>query len=60
MTQTISRRDLDFLLYEMLDAEGLCERPRFAEHGRDVFDPMLDAAESIASDHFATCAQAGD
>ena len=60
MSQTISRRDLEFLLYEMLDVERLCERDYFAEHGRDVFGPMLDTAELIARDHFAACAEAGD
>lgn len=60
MTATISRRDLDFLLYELLNVEQLCEREYFAEHGRDVFGPMLDTAEDIARDHFQTCAEAGD
>ena len=60
MTQTIHRRDLDFLLYEVLDVEKLCKREHFAEHGRDVFDPMLDLAQEIAREHFLACAQAGD
>ena len=60
MPQTISRRDLNFLLYEMLDVEKLCEREYFSEHGRDVFGPMLDTAENIARDHFQPCAETGD
>ena len=60
MTEIISRRDIDFLLYEMLDVEKLCDREYFAEHGRDVFGPMLDTAEDIAQDHFAACAELGD
>ena len=60
MSQTISRRDLDFLIYEMLAVEQLCEREYFAEHGRDVFEPLLDIAEDIARDHFLACAEAGD
>ena len=34
----LSRRDLDFLLYEWLDVEALTARPRFAEHSRETFD----------------------
>ena len=60
MPQTINRRDLDFLIYEMLDVESLCEREYFDGHGRDVFDPMLDLAEDIAGEHFQACAEAGD
>lgn len=60
MSQTINRRDLDFLIYEMLDVERLCAREYFAEHGRDVFHPMLDLAEDIAREHFLACADAGD
>ena len=60
MSQTINRRDLDFLIYEMLNVERLCEREYFADHGRDVFDPLLDTAEAIAYDHFLACADAGD
>ena len=60
MPQIINRRDLDFLIYEMLDVERLCEREYFAEHGRDVFEPMLDIAEDIARDHFLACADVGD
>ena len=60
MSQTINRRDLDFLIYEMLDVESLCEREYFSGQGRDIFDPMLDLAEDIAGDHFLACAEAGD
>ncbi len=60
MSRTINRRDLDFLIYEMLDVDGLCSRGYFADHGRDVFDPMLDLAGDIAGEHFQACAEAGD
>lgn len=60
MSQTINRRDLDFLIYEMLAVDELCEREYFSEHGRDVFEPLLDTAEDIALDHFLACAEAGD
>ncbi|MFI5954629.1 acyl-CoA dehydrogenase [Cryptosporangium sp. NPDC051539] len=50
----LSRRDLDFLLYEWLDVEELTKRPYFAEHSRETFDGALDLAEEVATEHFAT------
>jgi butyryl-CoA dehydrogenase len=49
----MSRRDIDFLLYEWLDAESLTGRERYAAHGRETFDAVLELAEQIATDHFA-------
>ncbi|MGY1811620.1 acyl-CoA dehydrogenase [Blastococcus sp. SYSU D00820] len=49
----LSRRDLDFLLYDWLDVESLVKRPRFAEHSRETFDAVLELAEEIATEHFA-------
>ncbi|HEX2072216.1 MAG TPA: acyl-CoA dehydrogenase [Geodermatophilus sp.] len=49
----LSRRDLEFLLYEWLDAESLVKRPRYAEHSRETFDAVLELAEEIATEHFA-------
>jgi butyryl-CoA dehydrogenase len=49
----LSRRDLDFLLYDWLDTEELTQRPRFAEHSRETFGAVLDLSEQIATRHFA-------
>lgn len=49
----LSRQDLDFLLYQWLDAEELTRRPRYAEHSRETFDAVLDLSEAIATRHFA-------
>ncbi len=39
MSETLlSSRNLAFELYEVLDAEALTQRPRFAEHSRETFD----------------------
>ena len=38
----LSRRDLDFLLYEWLRVDELTKRERFAEHSRETFDAVLD------------------
>jgi alkylation response protein AidB-like acyl-CoA dehydrogenase len=50
----LSRRDLDFMLYEWLNAESLTMLPRYADHSRDTFDAVLDLSEQIATEHFAT------
>jgi alkylation response protein AidB-like acyl-CoA dehydrogenase len=49
----LSRRDIEFLLYEWLDAESLAARARFADHSRETFDAALDTSERIAAEFFA-------
>ena len=54
MSSTIlSRRDLDFILFEWLDVEALTSRPRFADHSRETFGAAIDTAQQIATDLFA-------
>jgi len=52
-SKILSRRDLDFLLFEWLDAESLTSRARFVDHSRETFSAALDTAEQIATDLFA-------
>ena len=40
----INRRDLDFQLFEVLQAEALAQRPRHADHSRETFTAALDQA----------------
>src|SRR4051795_11983100 len=49
----LSRRDLDFLLFEWLDVEQLTKRERYADHSRETFDAVLDLSEQVATRHFA-------
>ncbi len=51
-SKILSRRDLEFLLYEWLAVEELSARPAFAEHGRETFDAVLDVSERVAREHF--------
>ena len=53
MSKILSRRDLNFLLYEWLDAAALTSRQRFADHSRETFDAALDTAEKMAEQYFA-------
>ena len=55
MPDLISARDLQFMLYEVLDTEALLARPRYAEHSREVFDATLDTARQIAEGALAMC-----
>ncbi len=47
------RATLDFLLYDWLKAEQLCQRKRHTEHSRETFDAVLDLSEKIALEQFA-------
>jgi alkylation response protein AidB-like acyl-CoA dehydrogenase len=44
----LSDRNIDFLLYEVLGAERLCELQAFREHGRETFDLFLSGARRMA------------
>ena len=55
MSETLlSSRNLAFELYEVLDAEALTQRERFAEHNRETFDAAIATARGIAEELFAT------
>jgi len=49
----ISRRNLDFLLYEVFDAESLTSLPYFADHDREVFNMVLDTAFKMGAELLA-------
>ncbi|WP_437766129.1 acyl-CoA dehydrogenase [Sorangium sp. So ce281] len=44
----LNDRDVEFLLYEVLDAPRLCELPYFADHARDTFDLYLQSCRRFA------------
>ena len=53
MNLILSRRDVDFLLYEWLDAVSLSRRTMYAAHDKQVFDAVLDLSETLAREEFA-------
>ena len=57
---TIRREDLDFLLFDWLDALALAERPAYAHLDRDTVDSMLDASLALAASQFAAHAAKSD
>jgi alkylation response protein AidB-like acyl-CoA dehydrogenase len=49
----MSRRDLEFLLYEWLDIENLLQRKEYRDYDRETIDAVLELAEQVATRHFA-------
>jgi alkylation response protein AidB-like acyl-CoA dehydrogenase len=49
----VSRRDVDFLLFEWLQVEAMTARDRYSAHSRETFSAALDIYEAIARDKFA-------
>lgn len=56
----LCERDLHFMLYELFDAEGLTERPRYADHSRETFNAAIDTARTIAEKYFLPIRQKVD
>ncbi|WP_342116895.1 acyl-CoA dehydrogenase [Pseudoduganella sp. OTU4001] len=52
-SRLLNRRDVEFMLYDWLDAEALSRRPRFSDHSRETFTAAIDSAEQIATELFA-------
>jgi alkylation response protein AidB-like acyl-CoA dehydrogenase len=49
----INSRDLEFQLFEVLEAETLTQRARHADHTRETFNAALETAHAVAADKFA-------
>jgi len=48
----LSERELEFMLYELFDAEGLTERLRYSDHNRETFTMAMNTSRSIAEKYF--------
>jgi len=46
-----SRENLRFLLHDILPLKELCQHPYFKEHTLESIDMMLDAADSLSTNH---------
>ncbi|MFC4638248.1 acyl-CoA dehydrogenase [Deinococcus hohokamensis] len=60
MAPFLSKRDLKFQLFEVLDTARLPQRPRFADHSREVYEDILNLAYAVAERHFAPHAREAD
>ena len=45
--QLYSRKNIDFILHEVLNVENLCQDDYFKNHSKETFDLVLDMAEEI-------------
>jgi len=56
----LCERDIQFMLYELFDAESLTQRPRYADHSRETFNASIDTARTIAEKYFVPIRQKVD
>ena len=54
------RRDIDFNLYELFQAENLCDLPVFKEYNRKVFDLIVSEARNFAIKEMLPTYEDGD
>lgn len=52
MSMVVDRRELDFVLFELLEVEKLLRHARFRAYDRGTIQQMLDAAQQIAEEQF--------
>ncbi len=56
----LNERDMEFMLYELFDAEGLTQRPRYADHDRDTFSAVINTAKKVAEKYMLPARQKAD
>ncbi len=49
----VDKRDIQFCLYEFLNAEDLCKLPKYKEFNRELFDMILDEAIKFSTNILA-------
>jgi len=56
----VDPRNVAFWLYDWLGADALTGHPAYADHSRETFDAILELAEKLAEDRFASHYKASD
>lgn len=56
----IPRREIEFQLFEVLEAEALCARERYVAHDRATLDEVLGSARRLAEERFLPYAALAD
>lgn len=56
----LNTRDLEFMLYELFDAEGMTQRPRYADHSRETFNAAMDTSRAVAEKYMLPIRQKVD
>ena len=56
----LNERDLNFMLYELFDAEGLTKRERYADHSRETFAAAMETSRTVAEKYLIPIRQKVD
>jgi alkylation response protein AidB-like acyl-CoA dehydrogenase len=56
----LDERDQQFVLYEMLGVERVCEQPKYADFSRETFNMILIEAQKIAEEEILPTLAQGD
>lgn len=48
----LNERDLEFMLYELFDAESLTSRPRYQDHSKETFTAAINTAKTVSEKYF--------
>ena len=56
----VDSRDVRFVLYEMMDVEGLTKFEKYADFDKDMFEDMLNLAETMAVEEIYPTFEEGD
>lgn len=60
MVPILNHRDLEFMLYELLDVGGLSQRPRYVDHNEETFNAAINTAKTIAEQYLMPIRQQVD
>ncbi|MBN7797494.1 acyl-CoA dehydrogenase [Parahaliea mediterranea] len=56
----LSERDIEFMLYELFDAENMTLRERYSDHSRETMNAALTTARAVAEKYFVPIRQKVD
>ncbi len=56
----LNQRDLEFMLYELFDAESMTKRQRYADHSRETFQAAIETGKTVAEKYFLPIRQKVD
>lgn len=56
----LNHRDLEFMIYELFEAEKLLTRERYSDHDRATFNAAIETAKTVAEKYFLPIRQAVD
>ena len=56
----LDERDLEFMLYELFDAESLTQRERYSDHSRETFGAALNTSRVVAEKYLVPIRQKVD